>query len=262
MTTNDVTLYPYGYGRTVLTEARLISLIEPHMHPGFFRRVIPWLQSMNGLIGVGGARRVYQPNLPGFAPAGESFHQDQKFASRRIAYTALDLVARVPGGDHRSPTWDEVPRQNTAEAARWGIHANVPREPWHVQPVEIDGYAQWIGNGRPDPAMDYPLPGDVPADVWPPMTRPDVANGEWGLYPLDGNKPVLRVTSPRTRSQHAGYAQAVLRLKCGLVGVDIDDIYGPGTEQAVRMVQRWNDLTPDGIIGPLTWRVIDSYAVR
>ncbi len=41
-------------------------------------------------------------------------------------------------------------------------------------------------------------------------------------------------------------------------GVQIDGIFGPQTEQAVRGFQEAVDLDPDGIVGPLTWRALVS----
>jgi peptidoglycan hydrolase-like protein with peptidoglycan-binding domain len=41
-------------------------------------------------------------------------------------------------------------------------------------------------------------------------------------------------------------------------GVQVDGIFGPQTEQAVRGFQEAVDLAPDGIVGPLTWRALVS----
>jgi len=38
----------------------------------------------------------------------------------------------------------------------------------------------------------------------------------------------------------------------------IDGIFGPLTENAVKALQRANGLTPDGIVGPRTYAVIDE----
>lgn len=41
-------------------------------------------------------------------------------------------------------------------------------------------------------------------------------------------------------------------------GVQIDGIFGPQTEGAVRGFQQALGLTPDGVVGPLTWRALVS----
>jgi peptidoglycan hydrolase-like protein with peptidoglycan-binding domain len=41
-------------------------------------------------------------------------------------------------------------------------------------------------------------------------------------------------------------------------GVQIDGIFGPQTEAAVRGFQDATELTVDGIVGPLTWRALVS----
>ena len=41
-------------------------------------------------------------------------------------------------------------------------------------------------------------------------------------------------------------------------GVQIDGIFGPKTEQAVRGFQDALDITVDGIVGPVTWRALVS----
>lgn len=59
-------------------------------------------------------------------------------------------------------------------------------------------------------------------------------------------RPVLSLTTPRMVGLAARHVQSI-------VGADVDGIYGPRTERAVRIWQRDHGLLPDGIVGPLTW---------
>ena len=74
-----MTVYPYGYNVGTKTMAELRERYEPKMHPEYARRLFPWLKSMGGVVGIGGGWRDTQPDRPGFAPDGKSFHQSQTF---------------------------------------------------------------------------------------------------------------------------------------------------------------------------------------
>lgn len=167
-----MTLYPWGYG----TEYRTIDTIRAdllrHYHPEYVRRLCAWLVHKGDTIGVGGTFRAdgTQPDLPGFAPEGRSFHQNQQYSDGFIGACAVDLVAANPGPGtiHKGVTWAQVPAQGSTEARLWGLHCNVGTpgvlgsEPWHMQPIEIDGHVTWISQGSPAPVRGYPLPGDHP----------------------------------------------------------------------------------------------------
>lgn len=158
------TLYPSGYDRDMITFAKLEAKHKPHMHPEAWRRMSNFVLCMEGKFGVGGGYRPpgHQPDGPTFAPQGHSFHQDQEFPSGTF-YIAWDMVVLNLPGDHRAPRWDEVPKQGSKEAADYGVHFNVGEpgskgnEPWHMQPIFIDGWQAWANDGKPDIEYNYPI---------------------------------------------------------------------------------------------------------
>jgi hypothetical protein len=176
-------LYPVGYGTDLVTMAEMRRRYEPKMEPEYARRLFSWLQAQGGLIGCGGGWRKVQPDKEGFAPPGKSFHQSQTFHDSTTWYCAIDLVARNPGRVHRSPTVAEGPQQGSAEATRWGVHCNVNGEPWHIQPVEIDGHDSWVKAGRPRPRAGYPgtKPGPPVHKPGPPPNTAEETEDMWFL---------------------------------------------------------------------------------
>jgi len=60
---------------------------------------------------------------------------------------------------------------------------------------------------------------------------------------------------PTLRRGATGDLVRVIQSKCG---VTVDGQFGPGTEAAVREVQRAHQLVPDGIVGPITWKILDQ----
>ncbi|MDF2884558.1 MAG: putative carboxypeptidase, partial [Clostridiaceae bacterium] len=69
--------------------------------------------------------------------------------------------------------------------------------------------------------------------------------------------PVYKLGS---KSAEVMKIQAVLR-KIGYNINTIDGIYGRETEEAVRNFQRNNGLTPDGVIGPVTYRALEKFVL-
>jgi hypothetical protein len=225
-------LYPVGYGTRLVDLDTLFKMSHVEkMHPEYARRLRAWIVSMNGHIGIGGSWRATgaQPDKPGFAPEGRSFHQFQMFKSGRVAFCAVDLVARNPGRVHRSPNWTEVPKKGSAEAKRWGLHCNISSEAWHMQPTEINGWNTWRLLGRREPAANYPLP----------ETRRTLRKGDFG-----GDVTIV---------------QAVFKEKAGQK-IAVDGQFGPQTETAVVNVQRFFKLPVTKVVDPATWAVIDFLA--
>jgi len=223
------TLYPTGYSTTMVN---IDELFRRHhldkMHPEFARRLRAWLISKGGAIGIGGSWRETQPSKPGFAPEGQSFHQSQTFASGRVAFCAVDLVHVNPGKVHRSPSWAEVPKQGSLEAQKWSLHCNVDNEPWHIQPIEIDGWAGWVQAGRREPVT-------------------------MGSSPITEPTPILVFAYPGTPVRLGSQGDAV-KLVQAVVKTTVDGKFGSVTEGKVKQWQSANGLLADGVVGPVTWK--------
>jgi hypothetical protein len=190
---------PFRYGDSYITLRQLEQHLLVHYHPEYVRRLLAWLNFKGGKVGVGGDWRAggAQPDRLGFAPEGKSFHQDQAYNDGFVGACAVDTVFEDgpdPGDDHDGIAWREVPQQGSAEAARWGVHANVGvpgnGESWHIQPVEIDGWQTWWNTGRVAPRPGYPIP--AAHDPYP-TAPPDVIDPEDDMRTL----PARRVTDTR-----------------------------------------------------------------
>jgi peptidoglycan hydrolase-like protein with peptidoglycan-binding domain len=55
-----------------------------------------------------------------------------------------------------------------------------------------------------------------------------------------------------------GSSGTAVRTVQAALGVEIDGVFGPPTEAAVTRFQRDHNLTPDGVVGPLTWAELDK----
>lgn len=95
----------------------------------------------------------------------------------------------------------------------------------------------------------------APLNVWLPRFIPDPV--DWGLYPLNPNKPTLRVpTSDARTGGSVTYCQNVLN-HVG-IPVHVDGQYGPQSASGVKTFQRNNSLFVDGVVGPQTWAALDK----
>jgi Putative peptidoglycan binding domain len=247
------TLYPWGYAKALVSiEALKKNARIDLMEPEYGRRLFAWIESRKGMIGIGGAWRAVQPVKPGFAPPGKSFHETQLFGDKTRWFMAVDLVHRNGTSVHRSPTWDEVPKQGSAhpDIKAYGVHCNVNGEPWHMQVIEVDGHATWVTKGCPRPKPGFPIAGVKPPAPTPVPPKPPANVIEPGTR-------VLRLATPTMTGTDVVWVQNVLS-KEGLK-VSIDGLYGRQTRDRVKTCQGWNGLTQDGIVGPQTWKVLKAY---
>ena len=182
-------LYPDGYRSEMIPLAEMRARHEAKMHPEFARRFFAYMEHRAGTLGVGGGWRLRQPDKPGAAPDGKSFHQTQTFPSCR-GYAAVDLVVPVPGKAHRAPTWAE-----TEDAPAYGLHTFIRtpiEEPWHLQPKELRGWQTWANAGRPD-LLRFTLPTEPTEedDMQPyiAIPPPERYGLEWIVVSAGGVRP-------------------------------------------------------------------------
>ncbi|MEY3297898.1 MAG: N-acetylmuramoyl-L-alanine amidase CwlL [Cyanobacteriota bacterium] len=103
--------------------------------------------------------------------------------------------------------------------------------------------------------------GVVGPQTWAALQRQPTAPP---VPPTGPNPPVapptrlLRLTQPFTTGQDVrNLQQALARSGVALV---VDGVFGPGTERAVKLFQANRGLTPDGIVGPQTWAMLQGSA--
>ena len=236
------------------------------MHPEAAARGFGFILHQGGKFGIGGGYRRpgTQPNKPGFAPAGQSFHEDQSFPSGRY-YVAWDMVVVNPGYVHRTPRWDEVPVQGSALANDYGWHMNAGTpgsagsESWHAQPIELDGWQTWVNQGRPDlqigrPILVNPPKSPVPQPPTPPPATQPVTQGV-----------TVKFTSRNLVEGSVGndvkFFQRQLNDISGS-GLVLDGYYGRKTTQAVRNWQIFFGLFNDGQMGSKTQQSIIEIALQ
>lgn len=257
-------LYPDGYGTARITMAEMQRRHGHLMEPEYARRLFSWFASKKGKFGIGGGWRPNPSNTSQASKQGKSFHQTQSFAGGFSGYAAVDIVAYVGGGKvHRAPTTNEVPWQGSAAARAAGIHANTGTETWHIQAVEMDGFDSWVNAGRKRPVPNYkittpPVTVTLPPGI-PGFPKFSPQNGDFSLWPLATNKPVLRKGMSGQPSDAVRYMQGVARICCHL-NIAIDGYYGNQCIGATKAIQSWNGIRQTGIVDAATWKAIDAYA--
>jgi len=242
-------LYPFGYGTRLVTLDVIRKSLEPHHHPEVLRRVMNFIEHQGGKFGVGSSFRSTgaQPNRPGFAPEGKSFHQKQKFPSG-LWVVAIDWVVVNPGYVHRAPRWEEVPQQGSALAMGYGYHMNVGKpgekgaESWHGQPVEIDDWLSWVNAGRPEVFSPYPITVSPPRPQPPqPPVPPTQPNTKGILVNFTS-----RLLAQGATGNDVKFFQRQLNDVAGQ-GLLLDGFYGAKTTNAVKNWQLFFKKTSDGL---------------
>lgn len=168
--------------------------------------------------------------------------------------------------------WKGVVNGNSNFIGIEAENTGLPGDPWPE--VQMDAYRRGVaailkhlGRGadfcaghkeyalpkgrKPDPNFDMNafrtavaafISGDGPAPELIPAVE----------QPVEAGAPAGR---PTLRRRASGDLVKQIQSK---VGVAADGHFGPRTEAAVRAFQRTHKLVPDGIVGPATWRALDS----
>lgn len=257
-------LYPVGYATARVTMTELQRRYAGGMEPEYARRLFAWLKSQNGKFGIGGGWRPNPSNVSLASQQGKSFHQTQTFNDGTKWFCAVDLVVYNPGGVHRAPTRAEAVWQGSDAAKKAGVHCNIDSETWHMQPVEIDGYDSWVTGGRVRPKPNYPITGAIP--VTGPTTLPGFppfspSQGQFSLWPLAIDKPILKLGMPGQPTDAIRYFQGVMAVRAKYV-IAVDGFYGNQSVAACKAFQGWNNLPQTGIVDAATWKAIDALALR
>ena len=149
---------------------------------------------------------------------------------------AVDFGMPVHGG-RAHPQGVEIVRALGAEGDRWGVQAVIwDRRIWSRRSPEGRPY-----NGV-NPHIDH-LHIELNRRGALSLTVDDL-----GGLPSGPVRPTVRRGD---RGPHVEVLQ-------GLVGVAADGIFGPKTEQAVRMFQQRRGLVVDGVVGRMTWAALGS----
>jgi peptidoglycan hydrolase-like protein with peptidoglycan-binding domain len=110
---------------------------------------------------------------------------------------------------------------------------------------------------KPDPSIN---PGATPRDM--DAFRSSVAAIMSGTAPPPVLIPAMEPTPPPgvapRPTLRRGMTGDLTRVVQGKVGVKVDGNFGPQTEAAVRAFQRDHGIVADGIVGPKTWRSLDT----
>ena len=190
---------------------------------------------------------------------GEYYPEAQVDAAR-LASAVLLVALNEPIGHLRSHfEWTD------RKVDPSGPPLDTPETPgieWDMDQFRGDVYALITGGDLPEPPPIPPPPVDPPADGYHPPTN-------WGLFPLDMNKPTIRRGDVDVQGKVL-YLQDVIFFYAG-GNITRDGDFGPQTEGRVKDVQRFFGFPAgyiDGICGwdggdgnnpgqYATWSIID-----
>ena len=232
------------------------------MHPTMQERVQALMEDSGGKVGWGQGVRTPQQQLQLFLerhspdPNGTITWNGQTYSRHP------GVAAAVPPGHsmHEVGLAADMAGDFTwlgNNVGRFGLmtFADVNKEPWHVQPVELPkGRQQYEQQGSKWGAYpSYNIGPKTPAATAPPVS------------PTAGSATTSQAASPTltpalvARPGHAGPAARVLMEALIARGAhpdapaSRDSDYGADDKELVLQFQRDHGLTVDGVVGPQTW---------
>ena len=147
--------------------------------------------------------------------------------------------------------------------ATWSLL--LPITPTQASPPMVATETPVATTETPTPPISRPEPETIPNLESPPpeptaessnSTQPVVAAPATASNQAEQTSPV---ELPTLRPGMHGDAIARLQERLQSLGIysgSVDGVFGPETERAVKQAQRNNNLQPDGIVGPDTWRAL------
>lgn len=138
-------------------------------------------------------------------------------------------------------------------AQRPGSHGGSMGRSWATW-LHIEVHPDFWSDGRSVMEKIGFKPVQNPEEVaFPPF---DPRSGKFGLWPLAKNKPTIRIGA---RGDAVKYFQGVIFNKAG-GGIVVDGNFGPQTDKRVKDLQAFFVKKTDGVVGPVTWQIIDFLA--
>jgi len=158
-------------------------------------------------------------------------------------YTDRSIIDAVPGGAQGHRLWLAVPgATEQSPAGEWMTQTGTGAVSGITGGVDLDTVWNTRGLNLPPGAG---LPQPVPP---PPLPEP----------PAPPTLGVIHVDVPELQEGATGWPVKALQLVLRGVNAQlaVDSDFGPVTKAAVVEFQTATGLTPDGIVGPITWQVL------
>ena len=198
-----------------------------------------------------GTRYYLKPGMAEAATPGNSNHGwGLAFDLAYLTWDTQQVLAI-----YNSPAWNWL----LANAEQYGFSWETS-EPWHLRLFVGDVTTAAVLNYEagiplppaPDPGQPPPDPAPVP-DPIPPV---EPAPAPWDPAMVTAVKPL---TVKGHRNSYVLYLQQVIFYRAG-GNIDMDGIFGSGTERRVMDLQAFFGLTVDGKVGKNTWATVDFLA--
>ncbi|MFD8708554.1 peptidoglycan-binding protein [Kitasatospora sp. NPDC059648] len=239
-------------GRRALRRAGVVPALRP---------AVPWWRNRRLLLGTGagtlavtlaawsGAARLTEPPPLRFRIVGACDHAGRQLDNESAGFT--------PGGRYTNeilaPDGQALPLGASGESGTVAKDGSVH---WSWPCASTD--AKGTYRARVTDETTHRRTGWVPFTIGQLTPYTCAFRQENGLWYAGISRTVTAVLAPGASDpDDVAEAQCLLRrLGFPLGARDIDGRYGSYTQQAVSSLQTQGGLTPDGIVGPSTWKVL------